>query len=78
MILVRAKDYLLFQADKELLSKQLALVSSILLDSFMNVRKLQANRGEVHYLLADKHLLSHFFNFATKSRCYNLAAEADS
>lgn len=77
MVRVRAKDYLVFQADKELISKKLALVLSILLDSLVNVRKLQANRGEVHYLLADEHLLGHFFNFASKSRCYNLRAEAD-
>jgi hypothetical protein len=78
MVLVSAKNNLLFQAGKELLSKELVLVLSILLDSLMNVRKLQANRGEVHNFLADEHLLGHFFNFSTKSRCYNLRAEADS
>lgn len=78
IVLVRAKDYLLFQAGKELLSKERGLVSSILLDSLMNVGKLQVNRGEVHNFLADEHLQGHFFNFSTKSRCYNLRAEADS
>ena len=78
MVLMSAQNYLLFQAGQELLSELLVLILRILLDSFVDVGKLQANWSEVHNFLADEHLPCHFFNFASQCRCDNLGAKADS
>jgi len=72
-----AQDYLFFQADKQFLSEQLAFILRILLDDFMDVGELVANRSEVQNLFAYEHPTFQLFNFAPQCCCYDLRPETD-